>query len=471
MNQPEPQWPQQNEQQQYPAQPVNPYGSGKKAHAPQHQQQQPYAAPQGWQQPQQAYPPAQQYQAPNPGWQQAGGAPQYPAGQGWQQPQASPAAPGWQQPADAPQPHAAPAWQQQPAAPAAAPAWQQPAEAHPAPAWQQPSAPAGAPAWQQPANVAPQVAPAAPAWQQQPPAPAAPPAWQQPPAAAPQAAPPAPAWQQPAPAQQYPAPPAAANQPWQQPVPYQASPAAPNQGWQQQQQPQPQSASFPPPPGLATPRDRLVEGAAPFLEPGETVYYGFILKLDDTIPETPRELMIAIEGQHRVLGGISRADKKMNKGLKWALNPMDAMNERIAEKSVEALNRKLAGPVFLGGWESQAGWFIRYSRATREDYGPGSWGVLTDRRYLIFRAGRTGGSSMRLVHAVPRTGIAGVRTEGTKDAALHGRTPRAELHFADGSMVATMMPTKQAQKVAEILAVQQQHQQPQQHQNQNQQGY
>lgn len=204
-----------------------------------------------------------------------------------------------------------------------------------------------------------------------------------------------------------------------------------------------------------------MEGAAPFLEPGESVYYGFILKLDDTIPETPRELMIAIEGQHRVLGGISRADKKVNKGLKWALNPLDAMNERIAEKGTEALNRKLAGPVFLGGWESQAGWFIRYARATREDYGPGSWGVLTDRRYLIFRAGRAGGSSMRLVHAVPRTAIAGIRTEGTKDAALHGRTPRAELHFTDGSMVATMMPTKQGQRVAEILAVQQQHQQPQ----------
>ncbi|WP_194916585.1 hypothetical protein, partial [Catenulispora rubra] len=220
---------------------------------------------------------------------------------------------------------------------------------------------------------------------------------------------------------------------------------------------------FPPPPNLVPPRDRLVEGAMPFLEPGETVYYGFILKLDDTIPETPRELAIAIEGQHRVLGGVTRADKKLNKGLKWALNPLDAMNERLAEKGTEALSRKLAGPVFLGGWDSTAGWFIRYSRATREDYGPGSWGVLTDRRYLIFRAGRAGGSSMRLVHGVPRTAIAGVRTEGTKDAALHGRTPRAELHFTDGSMVATMMPTKQAQQVAAILAVQQQHQQyPQQ---------
>ncbi|WP_143765154.1 hypothetical protein [Catenulispora acidiphila] len=219
--------------------------------------------------------------------------------------------------------------------------------------------------------------------------------------------------------------------------------------------------SFPPPANHVPARDRLVEGAAPFLEPGESVYYGFVLKLDDTIPETPRELMIAIEGQHRVLGGINRADRKLNKGLKWALNPLDAMNERIAEKGTEALNRKLAGPVFLGGWESQAGWFIRYARATREDYGPGSWGVLTDRRYLIFRAGRAGGSSMRLVHAVPRTAIAGIRTEGTKDAALHGRTPRAELHFTDGSMVATMMPTKQGQRVAEILAVQQQHQQQQ----------
>jgi hypothetical protein len=220
--------------------------------------------------------------------------------------------------------------------------------------------------------------------------------------------------------------------------------------------------SFPPPPGLNPPRDRLVEGATPFLEPGETVYYGFILKLDDTIPETPRELMIAIEGQHHVLGNISRADKKINKGLKWALNPMDAASERLAEKGREALDRKLAGPVFAGGWDSHAGWFIRYARATREDYGPGSWGVLTDRRYLVFRAGRTGGSSMRLVHAVPRTLIAGVRTEGSKDAMLHGRTPRAELHFTDGSMVATMMATKSGQQVAAILAVQQQYPQQQQ---------
>ena len=211
---------------------------------------------------------------------------------------------------------------------------------------------------------------------------------------------------------------------------------------------------------MSPPRDRLAQGAAPFLEAGEQVYYGFILKLDDTIPETPRELMIAIEGQHRVLGGVSRADKKIGKGLKWALNPVEAMNERIAEKGTEALGRKLAGPVFLGGWDSQAGMFIRFARATREDYGPGAWGVLTDRRYLIFRAGRAGGSAMRLVYAVPRTAIAGVRTEGTKDAALHGRTPRAELHFTDGSMVATMMPTKQAHQVAEILAVQHQQQQP-----------
>jgi len=372
--------------------------------------------------------------APSPeSYRQAYQAPAQP--QGWQQQPPYPPAPqGWQQPGPPNQ-----AWQQQPAAPQAPPA---------APAWQQPAPPAApSPAWQQPA-------PPNPAWQQ-PAAPAAPsPAWQQP---APPAAP-NPAWQQPASYQ----PPAPAPQ-------YQAPPAP---AWQQQQpQAQAQPASFPPPPNHTPARDRLVEGAAPFLEPGETVYYGFILKLDDTIPETPRELMIAIEGQHRVLGGITRADKKMNKGLKWALNPMDAMNERIAERSVEALNRKLAGPVFVGGWDSQAGWFIRYSRATREDYGPGSWGVLTDRRYLIFRAGRAGGSSMRLVYGVPRTLIAGVRTEGTKDAALHGRTPRAELHFTDGSMVATMMPTKQGERVAAILAVQQQYQQPQyqnQYQNQNQ---
>ncbi|MBS2535011.1 hypothetical protein KGQ20_19770, partial [Catenulispora sp. NF23] len=218
----------------------------------------------------------------------------------------------------------------------------------------------------------------------------------------------------------------------------------------------PQPASFPPPPNLAAPRDRLAQGAAPFLEPGERVYYGFILKLDDTIPETPRELMIAVEGQHRVLGGIDRADKKVGRGFKWAFNPLDAASERIAERGREALDRKLAGPVFIGGWESQAGWFIRYARATRQDYGPGAWGVLTDRRYLIFRAGRAGGSAMRLVYGVERTLIAGVRTEGTKDAALHGRTPRAELHFTDGSMVATMMATKQSTQIAEILAVQQQ---------------
>jgi hypothetical protein len=206
-------------------------------------------------------------------------------------------------------------------------------------------------------------------------------------------------------------------------------------------------------------RDKLVQDSAPFLEQGEVVYYGFILKLDDTIPETPRELMIAIEGQHHVMGGIARADRKIGRGLKMTFNPLEAMSERLAEKGQEALNRKLAGPVFLGGWESQAGLFIRYVRATSEDYGPGAWGVLTDRRYIVFRAGRMGGSSMRLVYAVPRTAIAGVRTEGTKAAALHGRTPRAELHFADGSMVATMMATRQSDQVAAILAVQHQQQQ------------
>jgi hypothetical protein len=255
-------------------------------------------------------------------------------------------------------------------------------------------------------------------------------------------------------------------------MPYQAAPpAAPPQPYAPQgYAPQPQQAmapyppqaqqgpaiSFPPPPNMAQPRDKLVQDASPFLEQGEVVYHGFILKLDDTIPETPRELMIAIEGQHHVMGGIARADRKIGKGLKWTLNPLDAMSERLAEKGQEALDRRLAGPVFIGGWDSQAGLFIRYTRATQEDYGPGAWGVLTDRRYIIFRAGRAGGSSMRLVYAVPRTAIAGVRTEGTKSAALHGRTPRAELHFADGSMVATMMATKQGEQVAAILAVQNQ---------------
>jgi hypothetical protein len=58
---------------------------------------------------------------------------------------------------------------------------------------------------------------------------------------------------------------------------------------------------------------------------------------------------------------------------------------------------------------------------------------------------------MRMVYAVPRTVVAGVRTEGTKDAVMHGRTPRAELHFTDGSMVATLMATKQGELVATIL--------------------
>jgi len=272
------------------------------------------------------------------------------------------------------------------------------------------------------------------------------------------------------PAPQYSAPPAAPPQSWQQPpMPYQPQPQAYQQPQQQPYMPPPAqtpfppqaaAVSFPPPPNLATPRDKLLSGAAPFLEAGEVVYYGFILKLDDAIPETPRELMIEIEGQHHVLGAVSGANRKLNRGLKWALNPMEAASERLAEQTTDALQRKLAGPVFVGGWDSQAGWFIRYARATREDYGPGSWGVLTDRRYLVFRAGRAGGSAMRLVHAVPRTAIAGVRTEGAKNAVLHGRTPRAELHFTDGSMVATMMPTKQGEQVAAILAVQQQQQPP-----------
>lgn len=207
----------------------------------------------------------------------------------------------------------------------------------------------------------------------------------------------------------------------------------------------------PPPPNLPPVRDAFLRGAAPFLQPGEQVYYGFVLKLDDTIEETPREFQIEIEGQHHVLGDVHRANVKINKGVKWATNPLDALNERIAEKSTEALARHLAGPVFAGGWQSQAGLFIRYVRATREDYGPGAFGAVTSHRYLVFRAGRMGGSAMRLVYALPRPAIIGVRTEGTKDAVLHGRTPRAELHFTDGSMVATLMATKQGAQLAAIL--------------------
>jgi len=198
-------------------------------------------------------------------------------------------------------------------------------------------------------------------------------------------------------------------------------------------------------------RDAFREGAAPFLEPGEQIYYSFVLKLDDTIEPTPRELQIAIEGQHHTLGDIHRTSRKINRGMRWMANPLDAAAERLAEKGTAMLNQALAGPVFVGGWQSQAGEFIRFVRATAEDYGPGAFGGVSSHRYLVFRAARLGGSAMRLVYAVPRTAIAGVRLEGSKDAVLHGRSPRAELHFTDGSMVATMMATKQGEQLAAVL--------------------
>ena len=250
------------------------------------------------------------------------------------------------------------------------------------------------------------------------------------------------------PPQQFAAPPQFPPQP--QPFPVRGPPQAMPQGVQSQLP----TMDFPPPPNLPPVRDNFINGAGQFLEPGEQVYYGFILKLDDTIEETPRDLAIAIEGRHHALGEINRASRKVNRGMKWATDPMGAVVDKLVDKGNEALNKKLAGPVFLGGWTSQAGWFIRYLRATAEDYGPGAYGAITSRRYLIFRAARLGGSDMRLVYAVPRTTIAGVRLEGTKNAAMHGRTPRAELHFADGSMVATMMPTKSGEQLAAILQVQ-----------------
>jgi hypothetical protein len=361
----------------------------------------------------------------------------------------------------------------------------------PYPQQQYPQPPAPAPYPHQYQQQYPQQPPGPAPYRQQPPAP-----YQQPYApaqGAPQPYPPAPSYpqapqfppQQPhqypnppmpgppmPPQQQYQNPPMA-GPPQMQPQMQQAAPPwsnapmpAPSHMPHMPHMPQPQApqmppaqsgppVGFPPPMSWTPPRDALVSGAAPFLESGEQVYYGFPLKLDDTIAETPRELMIAIEGQHHTLGEINRAQHKINRGMKWAFNPMDAASEMIAEKSVEALNRKLAGPVFLGGWESQAGWFIRFARATREDYGPGAWGVITSHRYIIFRAGRMGGAAMRMVYAVPRTTIAGVRLEGTKDAMMHGRTPRAELHFTDGSMVATMMAAKQGEQLAAILQVQQ----------------
>lgn len=251
----------------------------------------------------------------------------------------------------------------------------------------------------------------------------------------------------PYPQQSYP--PAPPQYPSQQPPFLSAS--ASNPQLQPQLQPQPSAVSFPPPPNLPPVRDAFRTGAAPFLEPGEQVYHGFILKLDDTIEETPRELQIAIEGQHRTLGDINRASRKINRGMKWLANPLEAANERFSEKATEAINRQLAGPVFIGGWQSQAGEFIRFVRATAEDYGPGAYGAVTSHRYLVFRGARLGGSAMRLVYAVPRTAIAGLRLEGSKDAVFHGRAPRAELHFADGSMVATTMASKQGEQLAAVL--------------------
>ncbi|WP_051451207.1 hypothetical protein [Actinospica robiniae] len=209
--------------------------------------------------------------------------------------------------------------------------------------------------------------------------------------------------------------------------------------------------SFPPPPNLPKVRDAFLTGAGPFLQPGEQVFYGFMLKLDSTIEETPHELKIAIEGQHHLLGDINRASGKMNRGIKWAVAPGEALSEKLAEKATDAMFKALAGPVFVGGWVSQAGWLIRYIRATSEDYGPGAYGAVTNQRYLVFRGARLGGAAMRLVYAVPRTAIAGVRLEGGKEALKHGRTPRAELHFTDGSMVATMMPGKQGEQLAAVL--------------------
>lgn len=263
-------------------------------------------------------------------------------------------------------------------------------------------------------------------------------------------APQLPQQQPPQPPQQQPAP----------QIPQQFSPSS-SQSLPQQPQPQPplppmdQSGgapvSFPPPPNLPKVRDAFLNGAAPFLQPGEQVFYGFMLKLDSTIEETPHELKIVIEGQHHVLGDINRASGKMNRGLRWAMAPGEALSEKLAEKATDAMFKALAGPVFAGGWLSQAGWFVRYVRATSEDYGPGAYGAVTNQRYLVFRGARLGGAAMRLVYAVPRTAIAGVRLEGGKDALKHGRSPRAELHFTDGSMVATTMPGKQGEQLAAVL--------------------
>jgi hypothetical protein len=236
----------------------------------------------------------------------------------------------------------------------------------------------------------------------------------------------------------------------------QSSPQLPLSDSQQQPHLPPQGqagppVSFPPPPNPPKVRDAFLNGAAPFLQPGEQVYYGFILKLDSTIEETPEDLKIAIEGQHNVLGDIHRASGKMNRGMKWAADPLGSLGEKLTDQANEAMFRHLAGPVFTGGWTSQAGWFIRYVRATSEDYGPGAYGAVTSQRYLVFRGARLGGAAMRVVYGVPRTAIAGVRIEGGKDALKHARTPRAELHFTDGSMVATMMPGKQGEQLAAVL--------------------
>ncbi|MBR7833905.1 hypothetical protein KDL01_11545 [Actinospica durhamensis] len=256
------------------------------------------------------------------------------------------------------------------------------------------------------------------------------------------------------------APPQAA-QPPQQPVapqiPQQFSPSASQSSAQLPSPDQSGGApvSFPPPANPPKVRDAFLNGARPFLQPGEQVFYGFILKLDSAIEETPEDFKIGIAGQHHLLGDVHRASAKINKGMKWAANPMDALNEKLTDKLTEkandALFRSLAGPVFTGGWTSQAGWLVRYVRATAEDYGPGAYGAVTNQRYLVFRGARVGGSDMRLVYGIPRTVISGVRLENGKEALKHGRTPRAELHFSDGSMVATMMPGKQGEQLAAVL--------------------
>ncbi|MFF8367759.1 hypothetical protein ACF05W_02845 [Streptomyces lydicus] len=182
----------------------------------------------------------------------------------------------------------------------------------------------------------------------------------------------------------------------------------------------------------------LVTHCAGLLRPGEVVRGALCVRLDPLAPDTPPERYrrpkpaaeeaARFAGWGRLLLPVA--------AVMYVVSAPARLLERGAHHTWRGIRRLFRGPVWEGGWDSAAGWFISTTRAGANDVAGHRNEqlalVFTDQRLLLLsRPGQPEREAAQLLGEVPAGRFA---RRGTPPPARHPR--RADIAFPDGSWLA-----------------------------------